>query len=724
MRNIESRKQHGISVVIPCLNEEDNVKSMFERISTSLEKKIAFEIVFVDDGSTDSTSGKIEELAAKVTSKVVRVVKHNGNLGIHKSWIDGVEASNFNLVCLIDGDLQNPPEAIWDLYKTYLKTSCDIVQGSRSSIGRKFDGRFVMSRILNWLLNFTFKQNSYDSKSGFVLAKKEALEEILLTEKRYKYFQTFLGVAARSKGFNVTEIETYFGERFSGQSFVPGIKAYLATLGVLSDFPKAIIEFGRGKSFRIGGVLLKNNDLPNMSFKALIFYKLYWFTTPLHKWVISKNARKCFEWLKQTEFLSRQELDALVSKRWQALYLHAFSNVPYYSELLPYPSNKSMPTIEDLSKLPILSKLDVRKNLHFSMFAGNHDKSKMHKISTSGSTGEPFVCYADQFQLEMRLATTLRALQMTGWNFGDKQLRLWHQTLGMSLSQSIKEKIDALLLRRTFVPAFEFTEAKIQELLELIESKKPVLIDGYAESLNFITSGDFSKASWKPKAVMSSAQQLTSQTRKRIEENFSTRLFDKYGSREFSGIAYQCAYGTYHVQEESYIVEILVNGRKAKPGEIGEVVITDLNNFSTPMIRYAIGDLAREIEQHECLCGRNHRAIGEIVGRRQALIKCDNGVWLPGTFFAHFFKEFEYCVRQYQVVQDREGVFSIRIIPTSQFNSDNRRRIEESLGTFVGDTEIEILIVSEIPLLKTGKRTPVVSTLSNKFLPDNIQSTI
>jgi phenylacetate-CoA ligase len=140
------------------------------------------------------------------------------------------------------------------------------------------------------------------------------------------------------------------------------------------------------------------------------------------------------------------------------------------------------------------------------------------------------------------------------------------------------------------------------------------------------------------------------------------------------------------------------------------------------MIRYAIGDLAREVEQHKCKCGRNHRAIGEIIGRRQALIKCDSGVWLPGTFFAHFFKEFEYCVRQYQVIQEKEGVFSIRIIPTSQFNSENSFKIIESLRKFVGNTKIELIIVPEIPLLKTGKRTPVVSKLSEKFLPENIQT--
>ncbi len=63
----------------------------------------------------------------------------------------------------------------------------------------------------------------------------------------------------------------------------------------------------------------------------------------------------------------------------------------------------------------------MRKNLFFELFADNHRKREMLRVATSGSTGEPFVTYADRYQLEMRFATTLRALEWTGWRFGDRQ---------------------------------------------------------------------------------------------------------------------------------------------------------------------------------------------------------------------------------------------------------------------------------------------------------------
>jgi phenylacetate-CoA ligase len=306
---------------------------------------------------------------------------------------------------------------------------------------------------------------------------------------------------------------------------------------------------------------------------------------------------------------------------------------------------------------------------------------------------------------------------MSGWKFGDKQLRLWHQTLGMSWIQSTKERIDAIFMRRKFIPAFEMTEESVNKLLSKIERFKPTLIDGYAESLNFISLASSRKLKVKPLAVMSSAQQLTELTRQRIENQFRTSVLDKYGSREFSGIAYQCLDSEYHhVQDESYIVEILVDGRPAQNGEIGEIVITDLNNFSMPLIRYRIGDLAQAVQQSNCACGRPHTQIGEITGRTQALIGCTNGVWLPGTFFAHFFKDFDFAVKHFQVVQENSMGFEIKIVPNAQFSNSIKNLIQLELRKFAGnETEIVISIVDEIPLLSTGKRTPVISKISQDF---------
>jgi phenylacetate-CoA ligase len=272
-------------------------------------------------------------------------------------------------------------------------------------------------------------------------------------------------------------------------------------------------------------------------------------------------------------------------------------------------------------------------------------------------------------------------------------------------------------MRRHFIPAFEMSEHSLKSLIKTIEKRKPVLIDGYAESLNFIAIASTTKSKHNPRAVMSSAQQLTDSTRLQIESQFGAKVLDKYGSREFSGIAYQCLESPHHhVQDESYILEILVDGRPAKVGEVGEIVITDLNNFSMPLIRYRIGDMAIAVEQTSCECGRPHSQIGAISGRTQALISCSNGVWLPGTFFAHFFKDFDFAVQHFQVTQDSSDKFMLKLVAKPQFTNDVKNRIVEELKVYAGQQQIiEVLLVEEIPLLKTGKRTPVVSNVKLDF---------
>src|SRR6516165_8025523 len=165
----------------------------------------------------------------------------------------------------------------------------------------------------------------------------------------------------------------------------------------------------------------------------------------------------------------------------------------------------------------------------------------MLKITTSGSTGEPFVCYVDKHQLEMRWAATLRSMEWAGYRFGDRQARLWHQTIGMSLGQVIRERIDALLSRRMFIPAYEMSDKNLPQSMEKLRKFRPVLIDGYAESFNFLAHyiKRHSITGVRPKGIISSAQALPEQSRRVIENAFGCCVFDKYGSREFSGIAYQ-----------------------------------------------------------------------------------------------------------------------------------------------------------------------------------------
>ena len=188
----------------------------------------------------------------------------------------------------------------------------------------------------------------------------------------------------------------------------------------------------------------------------------------------------------------------------------------------------------------------------------------------------------------MRWAATLRGLQMTGYKFGQRVARLWHQTIGLTFKQLLKEKLDAFLQRRLFIPVFKITDQSLKRTIKTLKSYKPKLIDGYAEAFNVIAKYN-NKVNGKPigvDSIMTSAQTLSKTDRDLISTNLDSKVFDKYGSREFSGIAYQCeAHQGYHVVAENYIVEIIKDGKPAKPGEIGEIIITEVVDQDKDQVR-------------------------------------------------------------------------------------------------------------------------------------------
>lgn len=445
-------------------------------------------------------------------------------------------------------------------------------------------------------------------------------------------------------------------------------------------------------------------------------FVLYTETMPLHAWMLTSNVRKYYDLMQQSQWESPSLIRTMQAMRLRALINHAIAHVPYYRRLFTS-VGPGADIFEVLRALPLLDKKTIREHIDYDLMSDNHDPKKILKITTSGSTGEPFVMYADQHQLEMRWAANMRAIEWTGYRFGDRQARLWHQTIGMSKSQIFRERMDALFNRRMFIPAYEMTDENLPSTMARMAKFKPALIDGYAESFNFLAHyfKRNSLVGFQPKGIISSAQVLTSSSRQSIEDAFGCRVFDKYGAREFSGIAYEATQkGVHLVSAENYIVEILKDGRRALPGELGEVVITDLNNYCMPLIRYRIGDLAVATDPRDANpCGRGLPTIGRIEGRAQAIIKGTNGRYLPGTFFMHYFKDYE-GIRQFQVIQEQEGKLHIKIVMARMM--DPMRSIAASLAglpQYIGqDMGLTWEFVDFIPLGRTGKHQATISKLN------------
>ena len=170
--------------------------------------------------------------------------------------------------------------------------------------------------------------------------------------------------------------------------------------------------------------------------------------------------------------------------------------------------------------------------------------------------------------------------------------------------------------------------------------------------------------------------------------------------------------------DESYIVELLADGRPARPGEIGEVVITDLNNFSVPLIRYRIGDLAVAVDGSEpCACGRHLSGSAASRAGRRRSSTAPTAPGCPARSSLHFFKDYEYAIRHFQVRQDdgRRVHAQDREEPAVHRRRRSTEILDELRGYAGARREIDVEFVDEIPLVRTGKRSPVVSTVREDF---------
>ena len=214
-----------LSVLVPCFNEEGNLPELVERTERVFDRRgIAGEIILVDDGSQDGTGAEIDALAA--THPRVAAVHHATNRGMAAAWKSALDRSRGRYVLTLDADLQYQPEAIAQLYREICFSKADLVQGWRSVLERnKYDIRYVLSRGLDYLLKLTFDMQQHDVKSGFIIYKREVFEEILAHAAGYFYFQTFVTVAAKAKGFSMRQVETLFDQRRAGRSFIGRVPA-------------------------------------------------------------------------------------------------------------------------------------------------------------------------------------------------------------------------------------------------------------------------------------------------------------------------------------------------------------------------------------------------------------------------------------------------------------------------------------------------------------------
>jgi phenylacetate-CoA ligase len=416
--------------------------------------------------------------------------------------------------------------------------------------------------------------------------------------------------------------------------------------------------------------------------------------------------------LHRTERASADELAQLRTGLLRRLVRHAYEHTSHYRRVLDdaglYPGN--IRTVDDIVKLPVLDRTTAKRSV--DLRTASWPRVAVVK-TTSGSTGEPLEVRFSAESRSWRDATRWRGFGWGGYRMGMKAIHLW----GLPAEpppvwQRAKIALDRRLRRDIYVSCMVRSDEALRSMVDTIRRERPDAMLGYAQALTdlarFINRRGL--RDWDTIPVLYGAERLWPHDRAELEQAFGPAVFETYGCREFMLIGSECeAHDGLHESAENLIVEVLVeeNGRwrAARPGEVGQVAVTDLHNLACPFIRYLTGDRATARAPSRCACGRTLPKLGPIEGRVTDTLRDGDGNPVEGILFNILFLNLASYTRQFQAVQEANGRVVLKIVPQvpGGLPPNSVALIREFVGTHLRGVPLDIEVVADIPLTRAGK---------------------
>lgn len=208
--------KHSISFVIPAYNEEENIKPLYDEIKETAEKLTDnYEIIFIDDKSTDSTLNVIKELAGKDSK--VKYISFEKNSGQSAALYAGFQKAKNEIIITMDADLQNDPKDVLNMIEYYGEYDC--VNGWRKNRKDTLSKK-IASRIGNFIRNLFIKDNIKDTGCSLKILNSRIVKKI----KMYKGLHRFIPALMKLEGAKIIEIPVNHRERIYGKSKYTNLK--------------------------------------------------------------------------------------------------------------------------------------------------------------------------------------------------------------------------------------------------------------------------------------------------------------------------------------------------------------------------------------------------------------------------------------------------------------------------------------------------------------------
>lgn len=445
-----------------------------------------------------------------------------------------------------------------------------------------------------------------------------------------------------------------------------------------------------------------------MDFRAEYQRRKFW----IKDFFKGSHVRNAYSELKRFQNMKLEDVENFRRKKLEKLLNHAQKNTIFYSNLTSY----------DLSEYPIMNKSQLLES--YDDICVPYEKipgqiGKLHIQSTSGSTGTPFKVPQDYLKRQRRIAELKYFGEIVGFKSHEMlvHLRTWNRWQSKTPKQIKEENIIPFDISK-------MGDKELSELCSIINENKAICLRGYASSFDILARYMNENNVYCPSVtiVIAGSEALQDDVRAAVKNTIQCEIISQYANEE-CGIMAQERIPTrptdnpMYLNHADYIFECLKMDADvpAEYGELGRLVVTDLNNYAFPIIRYDTGDAAIFLPPDEFSKGLP--ILGKLFGRRLDICYTTDNQPLSPMTIGRILKHYN-NIRQWQFIQKGQDEYLLKVILSYVSNEQDLSEVIESLKESLGkDAKIKIEKVEGIPTLQSGKRKPVINEWKKKYMP-------
>jgi len=386
---------------------------------------------------------------------------------------------------------------------------------------------------------------------------------------------------------------------------------------------------------------------------------------------------------------------------------NAYTNIPYYQELFDncgiVVEKLNLPN--DFSKIPLLTKEVFKQDP--SLFINKNYNKRVTEETTSGTVGNPLIIPIDRHKSAFIRAVMYRNYGWYKIDVGDKQARFWGIPSAPKLH--LREFLKDFCANRIRLSAFNISDDAFKQFVEKLRKFKPKYFYGYPSLLykfsQWLSDNQIAMSDLNLCTIICTGEVLYDFQRKGIESTFQCKVVNEYGTTETGIIAFECQDGNLHINSDHVYLESI---KSEEFSDTGSLVVTELNNFYNPLIRYKLGDLG-SISENSCKCGVGFPILKDLTGREGNFIVTPTNKYIFSAILSYTFKD---GIKQFQGIQNERGELIIKIVRDEKLTDEMLVNYRKTLSNVLGE-QMRIIFdyVPYIEAERSGKLRYFISNL-------------